>query len=196
MSGTASREIDPGPLARTPEEWAALVQTMGGRPFHGKQVFRWIHARGVVDPALMSDLPAALRERLVAEGVGAPMEIASERRAHDATRKLLVRMRDGATVETVLIPGVSGGPNGLRSPVSPRGPTDLREGVPRDSRGLTDLREGVPRDSRGLTDLREGVPRDSRGLGIGNVGDDRAAAESSDDTSMDGRRRSRGGRRR
>jgi 23S rRNA (adenine2503-C2)-methyltransferase len=75
----------------------------------------------VVDPALMSDLPAALRERLVAEGVGAPMEIASERRAVDATRKLLVRMKDGATVETVLIPGVSGGPNGLRSPVAPRG---------------------------------------------------------------------------
>jgi 23S rRNA (adenine2503-C2)-methyltransferase len=121
MSSTASREIDPGPLARTPEEWATLVQTMGGRAFHGKQVFRWIHARGVLDPAAMSDLPSALRERLVAEGVGAPMEIASERRALDSTRKLLVRMKDGATVETVLIPGVSGGPNGLRSPVAARG---------------------------------------------------------------------------
>ena len=31
--------------------------------FHGKQVFRWIHARGVTDASEMTDLPASLRER-------------------------------------------------------------------------------------------------------------------------------------
>jgi 23S rRNA (adenine2503-C2)-methyltransferase len=44
-------------------------------------------------------------------------EIADERRAADDTRKLLVRFRDGATVETVLIPGVTAGRSGLPSPV-------------------------------------------------------------------------------
>jgi 23S rRNA (adenine2503-C2)-methyltransferase len=45
------------------------------------------------------------------------VEIADERRSADHTRKLLVRLGDGATVETVLIPGVSGGKSDLPSPV-------------------------------------------------------------------------------
>jgi len=110
-----------GPLARGPEEWSKVAQELGGRAFHGKQIFRWIHARGVLAPDAMSDLPRALREKLASLELDKTMEIASERRAADATRKLLVRMRDGATVETVLIPNVTGGPNGLPSPVGPVG---------------------------------------------------------------------------
>jgi len=108
---------DAGPLARGPEEWSAVAQELGGRAFHGRQIFRWIHARGVLAADQMTDLPRALRERLGGLELDRVMEIASERRAADATRKLLVRMRDGATVETVLIPSVTGGPNGLPSPV-------------------------------------------------------------------------------
>src|SRR5262249_39891890 len=53
-----------------------------------------------------------------AEGLEGVLEVASERRAADDTRKLLVRMKDGATVETVLIPGVTGGRGSLPSPLS------------------------------------------------------------------------------
>ena len=109
----------PPPLARTPEEWTAAVAAWGGRAFHGKQVFRWIQARGVVEPASMSDLPADLRERLREDGVGPRMTISLERRAQDATRKLLLTLHDGATIETVLIPGVSAGKSLLPSPVEP-----------------------------------------------------------------------------
>ena len=38
------------PLARTPEEWTDALKTMGGRSFHAKQLFRWMHARSVLDP--------------------------------------------------------------------------------------------------------------------------------------------------
>jgi len=109
----------PPPLARTPEEWTAAIAAWGGRAFHGKQVFRWIQARGVVEPASMSDLPADLRERLREDGVGPRMTISLERRAQDATRKLLLTLHDGATIETVLIPGVSAGKSLLPSPVEP-----------------------------------------------------------------------------
>lgn len=107
----------PKPLARTPEEWADELVRLGGRAFHGKQVFRWIHARGVTDPAKMSDLPAALRAKLAEGGLGSVMDIVSERRAADDTRKLLVALGDGANVETVLIPRVSGGTSDLPSPL-------------------------------------------------------------------------------
>src|SRR5277367_2380088 len=104
------------PLARTPEEWAEAVLPAGGRPFHGRQIFRWVQARGVLDASRMTDLPKDLRGQLVSLAMDRAIEIADERRSGDHTRKLLVRLGDGATVETVLIPGVSGGKTDLPSP--------------------------------------------------------------------------------
>jgi 23S rRNA (adenine2503-C2)-methyltransferase len=92
------------PLARTPEEWAAEMTRLKERAFHGKQVFRWIHQRGVTDAAAMTDLPATLRTKLAEEGLKSVLDVVTERRAADDTRKLLVALGDGANVETVLIP--------------------------------------------------------------------------------------------
>jgi 23S rRNA (adenine2503-C2)-methyltransferase len=105
------------PLARLADEWARTAEALGGRAFHGSQIFRWIHARGVTDPLRMSDLPAPLRRALVEGGVGDVLEVTHERRADDGTRKLVVTMRDGAAVETVLIPEVSRGRSELPAPV-------------------------------------------------------------------------------
>jgi 23S rRNA (adenine2503-C2)-methyltransferase len=107
------------PLARTPEEWAEAVRPSGGRPFHGRQIFRWVQARGVLEADRMTDLPKDLRGQVAALGLDQAVRIADERRSADDTRKLLVRLADGATVETVLIPGVSGGPSPLPSPSLP-----------------------------------------------------------------------------
>jgi 23S rRNA (adenine2503-C2)-methyltransferase len=108
------------PLARFPEEWEEAVVRLGGRRFHGKSVFKWIQARGVTDAEAMTDLPAALRTRLrEEEGLGGVLDIVREQRATDDTRKLLVSLKDGANVETVLIPRVAGGTRGdLPSPLS------------------------------------------------------------------------------
>ena len=105
-----------GPLARTPEEWAEEAVRLGGRTFHGKQVFKWIQARSVTDAAQMTDLPQALRAALAkpaeegGSGLGSVLSIVTERRSNDNTRKLLVGLGDGANVETVLIPRKNGGP--------------------------------------------------------------------------------------
>jgi len=106
------------PLARFPEEWAVEVVRLGGRTFHGKSVFKWIHQRGVTDASQMTDLPVSLRERLAAEGLTGVLSIVTERRATDDTRKLLVGMHDGANVETVLIPRVTAGRSDLPSPLT------------------------------------------------------------------------------
>jgi 23S rRNA (adenine2503-C2)-methyltransferase len=105
------------PIARFPEEWATEAVRLGGRTFHGKQIFKWIHARGVTDASKMTDLPRSLRERLTEEGLTGVLSIVSERRAADDTRKLLVGMHDGANVETVLIPRVTAGRSDLPSPL-------------------------------------------------------------------------------
>ena len=96
------------PLARMPAEWSEALAGRGERAFRAAQVFQWIHARGVLDPARMTDLPASLRQVLTAEGLGPTAATAEVHQSLDGTRKLLVRMGDGASVESVLIPGVSG----------------------------------------------------------------------------------------
>ncbi len=112
------------PLARLPDEWTVRARALGGRAFHGKQIFRWIHARGVVDPEKMTDLPRDLRHALAGAGVGAVLDVAAERRASDGTRKILVRLYDGTSVETVLIPNVARGSSDLPSPVGPAPPDE------------------------------------------------------------------------
>jgi 23S rRNA (adenine2503-C2)-methyltransferase len=115
MHGVPPRSPTP-PLARTPEEWATHAPSVGGRSFHGKQIFRWLHGRGVLDAAKMTDLPATMRQALATEGVAPAAEIVTERRSVDDTRKLLLRLGDGATIETVLIPGVTKANKGGPSP--------------------------------------------------------------------------------
>lgn len=97
------------PVARLPAEWLAEMKARGERSFAASQVFGWIHKRGVLDPGAMSNLSQSLRKRLVEEGIQRVAEVVRMHRSADGTRKLLIRFPgDGATVETVLIPSVSG----------------------------------------------------------------------------------------
>lgn len=106
-SATATRGRSPDqfhPLARTPEEWEEVLKSWGERTFRAKQIFRWIHARGVLSPEQMSDLSKSLRARLGEEGLRPFARLVDLRRASDNTRKLLLEMEDGAKIECVLIP--------------------------------------------------------------------------------------------
>jgi 23S rRNA (adenine2503-C2)-methyltransferase len=95
-------------VARLPEEWKERLAARGERPFRAQQIFKWIHARGVLEPEAMTDVPEGLREWVRAEGVASVAETTAIHRSTDATRKLLLRMSDAATIETVLIPANKG----------------------------------------------------------------------------------------
>ncbi len=99
--------MDTHPVARTPEEWKAALATRGERAFRALEVFRWIHKRGALSGEAMTSLPAALRASLF-EGSSTVGRVDHVHRSSDDTRKLLVRLRDDAPIETVLIPRVSG----------------------------------------------------------------------------------------
>jgi 23S rRNA (adenine2503-C2)-methyltransferase len=92
-----------------PEEWRASLAARGERAFAAEQVFGWIHKKGVVDAAAMTNLSPRLRTSLAEEGL-APGLVSPEEvhRSTDGSRKIAVRLADGATVETVLLPAVSG----------------------------------------------------------------------------------------
>ncbi len=92
------------PLARLPEEWTAWLEAEGEAPFRAKQLFQWLHKRGVASPEGMTDLSLGLRGRLARQGLERPGRVVDVKRAKDGTRKLLIEFTQAARVECVLIP--------------------------------------------------------------------------------------------
>ena len=83
-------------------EWAT---GSGESAFRGGQIAGWIYRNNVIAPQEMKNLPGALRTKL-AEAFHAPgTVVADATHSGDGTRKLLLRLADGETVEMVLIPG-------------------------------------------------------------------------------------------
>ena len=77
---------------------------LGHPRFHGRQVFQWIHKRGITDFAQMSDLGRDLRTRLAEEFEILTPEVIRTERSIDGTTKLLLRLADGKQIESVFIP--------------------------------------------------------------------------------------------
>ncbi len=78
--------------------------SMGEKPFRAKQVFRWVHQRGVADFGQMTDLAKSLREKLEETAEVRPPAILSEHRSADGTVKWLFDVGVGNGIETVFIP--------------------------------------------------------------------------------------------
>ena len=84
-----------------PEEIAERLELP---KFRGRQIFRWIHAKGATDFAGMTDLSKELRARLEADYAASTLDVADTRVSRaSGTRKLLFRLADGETVEAVLL---------------------------------------------------------------------------------------------
>ncbi len=86
------------------DEMEAALAALGVPRFRGRQVFHWIHARGVLDFAAMTDLGRELRERLASTFVVTAPTLESRQTSADGTVKFLLRLHDGKAVEAVYIP--------------------------------------------------------------------------------------------
>lgn len=85
------------------EDLARLAAECGHRPFRARQVRGWILGRGVTDPAEMTDLPLSFREHLREHTHFDPPTGTWSRDPSSQTEKLLLNLRDGRSVEAVLI---------------------------------------------------------------------------------------------
>lgn len=72
--------------------------------FHARQVFRWIHKRGVTDLARMTNLGRELRERLAAEFTTDTPHLVERETSSDGTQKFLFELGDRLRIESVFIP--------------------------------------------------------------------------------------------
>jgi 23S rRNA (adenine2503-C2)-methyltransferase len=82
-------------------DWFAA---QGEKAFRARQVFQWIHQRGVADFDAMTDLAKSLREKLKAIAEVKAPAILSEHRSEDGTVKWLFDVGVGNGIETVYIP--------------------------------------------------------------------------------------------
>ena len=80
------------------------LATLGEPRFHGRQIFQWIHKRGVTDVALMSDLSRELRAALAGHFDLRTPSVVRREQSSDGTTKFLLRLDDGKQIETVCIP--------------------------------------------------------------------------------------------
>ena len=86
------------------QELEAVLATRGGEPFHARQMYRWIHKRGVTDIDKMTDLSRTLRARLREDVEISTPAIVGDEQSVDGTRKLVLQLRDGRRIESVFIP--------------------------------------------------------------------------------------------
>jgi len=76
-------------------------------PFRARQIWKWLWHKRARDFSQMSDLSLALRSSLAEQARIVWPEVADTRVSSDGTVKFLLRLEDGETVETVLIPSES-----------------------------------------------------------------------------------------
>ena len=77
---------------------------IGEQPFRAVQVIKWIHKRGIIKFAEMTDLSKALRDKLQLLAVVELPTIVDEQVSIDGTHKWLVAVNGGNIVEMVFIP--------------------------------------------------------------------------------------------
>lgn len=82
----------------------AFFASLGEKPFRAVQVMKWLHQRGVTDFSQMTDLSRALREKLAQVACVTLPEVVVDQASRDGTRKWVLRLEGGNSVEMVYIP--------------------------------------------------------------------------------------------
>lgn len=97
------------PLLRSlvPEELGPLVAAAGGEAYRARQLAGWLFARDALSWDELHNVPRALREALARSHDLQALTPVERQVSGDGTRKFLFRLRDGQTVESVIIPMTS-----------------------------------------------------------------------------------------
>jgi len=100
QSGSGVRDLRDMTLA----ELEQVVSGAGEAPYRVRQVMRWLWVHDARSADVMRDVPARLRQHLKQHFSIGCLSLSRVARAADGTRKLLLRLDDGAEIESVIIP--------------------------------------------------------------------------------------------
>lgn len=85
-------------------ELETAVRELGTKPFHARQIYRWIYRRGVCDFDRMTDLSVGLRRLLAQQFEVRTPRIVDRQRSSDGTEKFVLELHDAGRIEAVFIP--------------------------------------------------------------------------------------------
>ena len=85
-------------------ELEQVVVDAGERSYRARQIAHWLYQKNVDSFDAMRDLPPSLRDSLKERFTISVPTAATVRRSTDGTRKILLRLRDGQEIESVIIP--------------------------------------------------------------------------------------------
>ena len=114
----AQAAAKPALASATLAELTRVIAAAGQSAYRAKQVFSWVQRRNVLDPRLMSDLPAAFREQLCKACETAELSLVEQAKSADGSLKYCWLTVAGDPVEAVLMPGFDYGCRGL--PLQPQ----------------------------------------------------------------------------
>lgn len=86
------------------QDTLALIEGLGEKSFRAKQVYQWVHGREIADMSEAHNVSKRLKEALHAEGyrIDVP-DLVQRQVSQDGTEKFLLKLEDGALIETVLM---------------------------------------------------------------------------------------------
>lgn len=88
----------------TLSEVSELIVSLGDKKFRAKQIYQWMHQKLVASYDEMTNVPAALRQKLAADYTLTVLEpVRVQISQIDGTRKYLFRLSDGNLIESVLM---------------------------------------------------------------------------------------------
>lgn len=83
--------------------------SLGEKPFRATQILKWVHQQSTYNFSEMTNLSKSLRESLSNRASFTLPEIINDQASKDGTRKWLLRLEDGNSIETVFIPEAARG---------------------------------------------------------------------------------------
>ncbi|MFQ5830339.1 MAG: 23S rRNA (adenine(2503)-C(2))-methyltransferase RlmN [Candidatus Methylomirabilia bacterium] len=90
-------------LEHLPMEFEALADRLGQPRYRGRQLATWLFKKGVLDFERMTDLPKEFRHGLAEQAVIRAPEMLERIASRDGCQKFLLRLADGALVQSVLM---------------------------------------------------------------------------------------------
>ncbi len=91
-------------LGLSRKQLIAFFEGLGEKPFRAQQVMQWIHQFGVDNFDEMSNISKKLRDKLKTVSYIQAPDITYQNISSDGTRKWVMKMPGGSSIETVLIP--------------------------------------------------------------------------------------------
>lgn len=91
-------------LGLSPKELEDFFESIGEKRFRATQVLKWLHQYGASSFDEMTNISKSLREQLKQVADIREPEVVLEKISDDGTRKWVIRMDGGSSIEMVLIP--------------------------------------------------------------------------------------------